>query len=216
MARTKWVYDFEEGDTSQKALLGGKGANLAEMTNLELPVPPGFTITTEACNAYRTEGGFPDGFLDEEFAIHDWYAPVTATIELLTFLKAVAKVTQGLTERNLRLRFQAVGRSERMMVRKHPWFEPFFRERVAWLRDAPTISRVWAWAGQVASRHLAPPRLDAGVLNLYAALGESLLPVLEAVVSWDPGPRLNPLIAAKYWSWRSSSWSGMWPSSRAW
>ena len=65
MARTKWVYDFEEGDTSQKALLGGKGANLAEMTNLELPVPPGFTITTEACNAYRTEGGFPDGLLDE-------------------------------------------------------------------------------------------------------------------------------------------------------
>jgi pyruvate,orthophosphate dikinase len=65
MARTKWVYDFEEGDTSQKALLGGKGANLAEMTNLDLPVPPGFTITTEACNAYRNEGGFPDGFLDE-------------------------------------------------------------------------------------------------------------------------------------------------------
>lgn len=41
-------------------------------------------------------------------------------------------------------RFQAVGRSERMMVRKHPWFEPFFRERVAWLRDAPPISPIWA------------------------------------------------------------------------
>ena len=65
MARTKWVYDFEEGDTSQKALLGGKGANLAEMTRLELPVPPGFTVTTEACNAYRDQGGFPDGLLDE-------------------------------------------------------------------------------------------------------------------------------------------------------
>ncbi|MBW3594700.1 MAG: pyruvate, phosphate dikinase [Actinobacteria bacterium] len=65
MARTKWVYDFEEGDASKKALLGGKGANLAEMTRLELPVPPGFTVTTEACNAYRIEGGFPDGLLDE-------------------------------------------------------------------------------------------------------------------------------------------------------
>src|SRR5918992_5498762 len=62
----KWVYDFAEGDASQKNLLGGKGANLAEMTNLGLPVPPGFTITTEACNAYR-EGNqsFPNGLLDE-------------------------------------------------------------------------------------------------------------------------------------------------------
>ncbi len=63
---TKWVYDFNEGDRSQKNLLGGKGANLAEMTNLGLPVPPGFTITTEACNAYRAAGGrFPEGLLDE-------------------------------------------------------------------------------------------------------------------------------------------------------
>jgi pyruvate, orthophosphate dikinase len=63
---TKWVYDFNEGDASQKNLLGGKGANLAEMTNLGLPVPPGFTITTEACNAYREAGQrFPEGLLDE-------------------------------------------------------------------------------------------------------------------------------------------------------
>ncbi len=63
---TEWVYEFSEGDASQKNLLGGKGANLAEMTNLGLPVPPGFTITTEACNAYR-EGNqsFPNGLLDE-------------------------------------------------------------------------------------------------------------------------------------------------------
>ncbi|MPZ90838.1 MAG: pyruvate, phosphate dikinase [Actinobacteria bacterium] len=63
---TKWVYDFEEGDASQKNLLGGKGANLAEMTNLGLPVPPGFTITTDACNAYREAGQqFPEGLLDQ-------------------------------------------------------------------------------------------------------------------------------------------------------
>jgi pyruvate, orthophosphate dikinase len=63
---TKWVYDFSEGDASQKYLLGGKGANLAEMTNLDLPVPPGFTITCEACNAFReADGGFPNGLLDE-------------------------------------------------------------------------------------------------------------------------------------------------------
>ncbi len=63
---SKWVYDFSEGNATQKNLLGGKGANLAEMTNLGLPVPPGFTITTEACNAYRTGGErFPEGLLDE-------------------------------------------------------------------------------------------------------------------------------------------------------
>ncbi len=62
----KFVYDFSEGDRSRKYLLGGKGANLAEMTNIGLPVPPGFTITTEACNAYQAAGGsFPDGLLDE-------------------------------------------------------------------------------------------------------------------------------------------------------
>ena len=46
-----WVYDFAEGSKDQKDLLGGKGANLAEMTNLGLPVPPGFTISTGTCRA---------------------------------------------------------------------------------------------------------------------------------------------------------------------
>ncbi|HEY2832701.1 MAG TPA: pyruvate, phosphate dikinase [Sporichthyaceae bacterium] len=55
----KFVYDFTEGNRDQKDLLGGKGANLAEMTNLGLPVPPGFTITTEACQAYLTTGSAP-------------------------------------------------------------------------------------------------------------------------------------------------------------
>ncbi len=48
----KFVYDFSEGNKDMKALLGGKGANLAEMTNIGLPVPQGYTITTEACNTY--------------------------------------------------------------------------------------------------------------------------------------------------------------------
>nr|WP_205861615.1 pyruvate, phosphate dikinase [Planosporangium flavigriseum] len=61
----KYVYDFEEGNKDLKDLLGGKGANLAEMTNLGLPVPPGFTITTEACRAYLADGTEPDGLADE-------------------------------------------------------------------------------------------------------------------------------------------------------
>ncbi|MEV7830489.1 pyruvate, phosphate dikinase [Streptomyces subrutilus] len=55
----KFVYDFTEGNRDLKDLLGGKGANLAEMTNLGLPVPPGFTITTEACKVYLDSGTAP-------------------------------------------------------------------------------------------------------------------------------------------------------------
>jgi pyruvate,orthophosphate dikinase len=59
-ARAKWVYRFDEGNATMKALLGGKGANLAEMTKLGLPVPPGFIVTTQACNATLERGRFPD------------------------------------------------------------------------------------------------------------------------------------------------------------
>ena len=52
----KWVYMFSEGNASMKNLLGGKGANLAEMTNLSLPIPHGFTITTEACTEFNNSG----------------------------------------------------------------------------------------------------------------------------------------------------------------
>jgi len=65
----KFVYDFTEGNKDLKDLLGGKGANLAEMTNLGLPVPPGFTITTDACRYYLNNGTTPDG-LDEEVNTH--------------------------------------------------------------------------------------------------------------------------------------------------
>jgi pyruvate,orthophosphate dikinase len=62
----QYVYAFEEGSKEQKYLLGGKGANLAEMTKLGLPVPPGFTISTEACKAYMAAGDqLPPGLMDE-------------------------------------------------------------------------------------------------------------------------------------------------------
>ncbi|MBI5960050.1 MAG: pyruvate, phosphate dikinase [Chloroflexi bacterium] len=57
----KWVYSFEEGDASMRNLMGGKGCNLAEMTRIGLPVPPGFTVTTEACIEYMNTGKFPEG-----------------------------------------------------------------------------------------------------------------------------------------------------------
>ena len=65
----KLVYDFTEGNKDLKDLLGGKGANLAEMTNLGLPVPPGFIVSTDACRHYLREGDVPAG-LDDEIAAH--------------------------------------------------------------------------------------------------------------------------------------------------
>ncbi len=56
---TKYVYEFSEGHKDLKDLLGGKGANLAEMANIGMPVPPGFTITTEACRAYLSSSRMP-------------------------------------------------------------------------------------------------------------------------------------------------------------
>jgi len=74
----KYVYLFQEGKASMRDLLGGKGANLCEMTNIGLPVPPGFTITTEACNGYYTNGeNVPDGTWDEVW-------PALAKIEAAT------------------------------------------------------------------------------------------------------------------------------------
>jgi pyruvate,orthophosphate dikinase len=69
----KWVYLFHEGNASMRDLLGGKGAGCAEMTNAGLPVPPGFTITTEACNAYYAGGKtFPRGLWDQvTAALHE-------------------------------------------------------------------------------------------------------------------------------------------------
>ena len=75
----KYVYLFEEVDEAEKyvggdwegvrSLLGGKGANLAEMTRIGVPVPPGFTVTTQACNAYLEAGEqFPEGMWEQELA----------------------------------------------------------------------------------------------------------------------------------------------------
>src|SRR5512137_1924932 len=67
MNNRKYVYAFEEGDGKNKKLLGGKGANLCEMTQMGLNVPPGFVISTEACLSVldSPDGNLPDGLMDE-------------------------------------------------------------------------------------------------------------------------------------------------------
>jgi pyruvate,orthophosphate dikinase len=69
MSPSKYVYDFSEGNASMKPLLGGKGANLAEMTGLGIPVPPGFIVTTAACVYYSANGKYPEG-LEKEIEEH--------------------------------------------------------------------------------------------------------------------------------------------------
>ena len=61
----KFIYEFEEGDGKNKQLLGGKGAGLSEMTQIGLNVPPGFTVTTEACLAYLENNELPAGLMDD-------------------------------------------------------------------------------------------------------------------------------------------------------
>ena len=68
LTNTKYVYNFEEGDKNMKLLLGGKGAGLAEMTRIGLRTPPGFTITTEACNYYFKNNKLPPGLWDCRYA----------------------------------------------------------------------------------------------------------------------------------------------------
>ncbi|MEM7017529.1 MAG: PEP/pyruvate-binding domain-containing protein, partial [Pseudomonadota bacterium] len=70
---TKFVYNFQEGDGKNKKLLGGKGANLCEMTQIGLNVPPGFVISTEACLAYldHNDRALPDGLMD---TVHEYIA----------------------------------------------------------------------------------------------------------------------------------------------
>ncbi len=70
LTKTRWVYAFgggsADGDASMRNLLGGKGANLAEMSSLGLPVPPGFTITTECCtHYYANERNYPGDLTDQ-------------------------------------------------------------------------------------------------------------------------------------------------------
>lgn len=61
----RWVQMFDEGSADQRDLLGGKGANLAEMTRMGLPVPPGFTVTTDACREWLATGTLPDDLMGE-------------------------------------------------------------------------------------------------------------------------------------------------------
>ena len=103
----KWVWLFEEGGADMRDLLGGKGAGVAEMTRAGLPVPPGFTITTEACNAFYESGKkFPEGLWDQvlsalehgvELALATDCNPGTCYAESMPLMMSLAVAYAGLT-----------------------------------------------------------------------------------------------------------------------
>ena len=92
MKMPKYVYRFSEGDKDQKDLLGGKGANLAEMTRLDLPVPPGFTITTDACRAYLAGGEVPE---ELSVQVSSFSRAVSPSRESATFHRSGPRSSSG-------------------------------------------------------------------------------------------------------------------------
>lgn len=84
----KYVYLFKEGNANMRELLGGKGANLAEMTSLNLPVPQGFTVTTEACTKYYADGKtLSQEVVDQiETALHELEKFVVKNLETIIIL----------------------------------------------------------------------------------------------------------------------------------
>ena len=95
----KYVYLFSEGNGSMRELLGGKGANLAEMTNLGMPVPQGFTITTEACTQYYEDGRQINPDIQAEIMEH--LATMLPLFDLLPYQSSSSQdsLINGLVER---------------------------------------------------------------------------------------------------------------------
>ncbi len=126
----KWVYLFREGDATMRDLLGGKGAGVAEMTRTGVPVPPGFTITTEACNTYYEIGGtFPDGLWEQTLeALKDIEAQTGKTFgdptnPLLVSVRSGAKFSMpGMMDTVLNLGLNTATRDGMAQLTENPRF----------------------------------------------------------------------------------------------
>ena len=105
---TKWVYSFgggsAEGEAGMRNLLGGKGANLAEMSSLGLPVPPGFTITTEACNWYYDHSeSYPGELTAQVDAAVEKIGEIVGTIvQVVTRWRSMRRSTSSGSKRSIR------------------------------------------------------------------------------------------------------------------
>ncbi len=212
----QWVQMFDDGSASQRDLLGGKGANLAEMTRMGLPVPPGFTITTEACRAsMRDDGRLPSGLMDEvRAAVHELEERrgttfASADAPLLISVRSGAKFSMpGMMDTVLNLGLTPAALPALAARTNGPWFAQDARRRfldqfARVVLDVPDEVIASAGASLLARQGVDDPSgLDVAGL-------EELSEVYEVAIGdhtgndfpWDPWTQLEMAISAVFRSW---------------
>ena len=161
---SRYVYDFVEGNKDLKDLLGGKGANLAEMTRMGLPVPPGFTITTDACREYLHTGSVPAGL----FAELEHHLRLVQTKLVGDGLDELLVLCGELPEQQL----CDVVRRDEEQPEDDQADEPHDKQPGEHTANEKT-NHWFTPRGSSASRTLSPRRLNARVVRISASPGKS-------------------------------------------
>ncbi len=216
MARTKrYVYAFAEGDGKNKMLLGGKGANLCEMTQIGLNVPPGFVISTEACLDYLKKGELPDGLLDEvrnqvgriEKAVHKGFGskenPLLVSVRSGSAMSMPGMMDTilnlGLNEQTVRGLIQQTG-NERFAYDAFRRFIQLFGKIAMGVPDELFDERM----NEVKAQNKAAQDLDLNADHLKTLCGEFLAIVQQNTGSpfpQSPYEQLEIAIQAVFRSW---------------
>ncbi|MBI2166208.1 MAG: pyruvate, phosphate dikinase [Chloroflexi bacterium] len=217
-AGTKWVYAFSEGHGGMRDLLGGKGAGLAEMTRAGLPVPPGFTITTEACNTFYSAGKeFPPGMWDQTLEALKMVEKETGKTlgfpasPLLLSVRSGSKFSMpgmmdtvlnlGLNDDTLKGLIELTQNS-RFAYDAYRRFIQMFGRIVMGI-DASHFERVWeeykSQTGVKRNEEPSPEHLDAIVLRFKALVKEKT----GTAFPTDPYEQLGQAIKAVFASWNN-------------
>jgi pyruvate, orthophosphate dikinase len=213
----RYIFDFSEGDKDQKDLLGGKGANLAEMVKLGLPVPPGFTISTEACRAFLAAGTSPEG-LDVEVAEHLATLEATRgkklgdpTDPLLVSVRSGAKFSMpGMMETVLNIGLNDASVHGLAAQSDNPRFAWDSYRRLIQM-FGKTVQRIDGERFEHAFDGLKRAKGVTGDLDLDAADLEELVGAFKVIVReetgsdfpQDPSDQLSQAIDAVFSSWNS-------------
>ena len=214
----KLVYRFDEGDASMRELLGGKGANLSEMARLGLPVPPGFTITTEACRDYY-EGGdqLPDGLWEDALEHMRWLEGAigrrfgSSTVPLLVSVRSGARVSMpGMMDTILNLGINdeiaqglaALMGDERPALDAHRRFLQIFASVVMGVEASifeDILARHKREARVQQDFELAPSHLA----KIISSFKEAIQKATGKEAPEDPNQQLREAVQAVFRSWNS-------------
>ncbi len=216
--KRKLVYRFDEGDAGMRELLGGKGANLCEMARLGLPVPPGFTITTEACIDYYERGHqLPEGLWDDVREQMGWLDKSigrhfgSSTNPLLVSVRSGARVSMpGMMDTilNLGVNDEIVRGLARLMGNERPAFDAYRRflqifASVVMGVESSTFEEILAHhkdeAGVRLDHELSPEQLRNVIRDFKAAIRNAT----AKDVPEDPWQQLLEAIQAVFQSWNS-------------